>query len=214
MCSPSWTDIVQAVCAIVSAVGVVGTLFFAAWQIHLASKQMRDSSAQAKRESEDRNRPYISLDVVPSVSNVQGTWDLLIVNSGGTAARQVKISLKDGALIGEDENSYLKEHLERLMADGFDLMPGMHKRICWIISENKVVTQGAPLYGTIVVNYRWVREEQTVFYEDYCPYDCMTPPILVPGKGRTRYGSKDADQMKNIEYALRSISTHLGELRR
>lgn len=76
----NWTDAVQAICAIISTIGGIGALGVSAWQIYLASKQMRETSKQSKQESEDRNRPYISMDVVPGLGGV-GCWDLKISNT-------------------------------------------------------------------------------------------------------------------------------------
>ena len=77
----NWTDAVQAICAIISTIGGIGALGVSAWQIYLASKQMRETSKQSKQESEDRNRPYISMDVVPGLGGV-GCWDLKIKQHG------------------------------------------------------------------------------------------------------------------------------------
>lgn len=210
---PMWTDIAQAISAIIGAFGVVITLGFTAWQIYQASVQVRESANQSQRESEDRNRPYISLDVIPSLAGT-GVWDLKIKNTGGTAARSVTINLVDQDLISSVDEHYLKDHLHWFMTTPFDLMPEASKRIYWIFTNKQGdVIDGAPLQGKIVVRYSWQREDDKKEYSDYLLYDCLKAPTPVPSTGQTRMGGNNPE-LKNIEYAIRGVSRQIGELSR
>lgn len=213
---PNWTDVAQAVCAIVSTIGGLGAFGSGAWQIHLASVQMRQSSEQAKRESEDRNRPYISMDVVPGLGGL-GCWDLKISNTGGSPARDVLISLLNDHFLSDKEGAYLKDKLEAFCSTKFDLMPGASRRIFWSIyseSEEKVV-DGAPLTGVISAKYSWKDDSKVIRdYEDKLPYDCETAPIPAPSTGPKREGKSEEAPLKNIEYAIRGISRQVGEIAR
>lgn len=212
----NWTDAVQAICAIISTIGGIGALGVSAWQIYLASKQMRETSKQSKQESEDRNRPYISMDVVPGLGGV-GCWDLKISNTGGSPARDISISLLHDHFLSDEDGSYLKEKLEAFCSTQFDLMPGASRRIYWSIysADESRVLEGAPLKGVISARYSWKNDSKIIAdYEDNLPYDCENAPIPAPSTGSKREGKFEAESLKNIEYALRSISHQIGELAR
>ena len=211
---PMWTDTAQAVSAVIGAIGVVVTLIITAWQIHLASNQVRQSAKQAESESEDRNRPYLSLDVIPSIGGT-GVWDLRIENTGGTVARNITLRLINGELVGDEKQYSLKDHLYSFMNSPFDLMPKANRRIYWIFTNGKdgTVVDGAPLEGRIEIRYVWKRENDEISYSDYLSYDCIKPPIPAPATGKTRTGGEHPE-LKNIEYAIRGVSRQIGELSR
>lgn len=98
----------------------------------LPQSKLRESSIQSERESIDRNRPYIAVDVVPSIGGPEGVWDLRITNTGGTAARRIIIRLQDDTFISSEDSTYLRDHLERFSDTPFDLMPRAIKRVYWI----------------------------------------------------------------------------------
>ncbi|KFI87075.1 MULTISPECIES: hypothetical protein [Bifidobacterium] len=211
--TPMWTDVAQGVSAIIGAVGVVLTLIFTACQIHQASVQVRESSKQSQRESEDRNRPYISMDVIPSIGG-SGAWDLKLKNTGGTAARSITIRLVNQDFIMIDDNHYISDHLRWFMETPFDLMPEASKRVYWIITDGQGdVVDGAPLQGKIEVHYSWRREADRKDYCDSLTYDCIKAPIPAAATGPTHSGG-DNPELKNIEHAIRGISRQLGEISR
>ena len=96
-------------------------------------------------------------------------------------------------------------------------MPGASRRIYWSIysADESRVLEGAPLKGVISARYSWKNDSKIIAdYEDNLPYDCENAPIPAPSTGSKREGKSEADSLKNIEYALRSISHQIGELAR
>lgn len=214
MNSPNWTDVTQAICSIIGTVVVVVTLLFTWRQVKLAAQQILQTAQQAKQESEDRNRPYVSVQVVPSLAGI-GVWDLQIRNTGGTTAKEITIRLIKGEFVkGSDPEVY-----DRMMASvdtKFDLQPNTSLRIYWSFcsTTTEKVEVGAPLQGTIEIAYRWRDESIDKQYLEKVPYDCKTLIIPAPNTGAKRGGKGTKATLINIEHALRSISSHIGELNR
>ncbi|MFR0587886.1 hypothetical protein [Bifidobacterium pseudolongum] len=217
MSSPNWTDIIQASCSIISAVAVMITLIFTWRQVKLAAQQIRQASQQAERESEDRNRPYVSAQVVPSLGGM-GAWDLQIRNTGGTAAREITIRLVEGQFIKGSTEDDIKvcQRIEKSIDSRFTLQPDTSLRLYWSFysTTTEEVKTGAPLRGTIEVTYRWWDENIDKRYKEIIPYDCETLLIPAPSTGAKRAGKASEATLINIEHALRSISSNIGELNR
>lgn len=198
-------------------------LFFTWRQIKLTAQQIRQASRQAERESEDRNRPYVSAQVVPSIGS-RGAWDLRIRNTGGTTAKEITIRLIKGEYIkGEDvQDSEIYNQMIALENTKFDLQPNTSMRFYWSFHSTSTgeVKVGAPLQGTIEITYRWRDESIDKPYQEKVSYDCKTPLIPAPNTGAKRdEGITEEDTTNkvtliNIEHALRSISSHIGELNR
>jgi hypothetical protein len=199
------------------ALGAVAALIAAliAWfQLRAASRQVTSAARQARRESEDRNRPYVFVDVVPGLSGNIGVWDLVITNMGGSAASEVRIVLMKDRYRG-GSGSYLATKLEKMENTVFTLVPKAHKRMFWIIDRPKSEMQGAPLIGEIKVSYKWnIENENQRIYTEVYPYDVTNFPYPAASTGSVRQGNDTDAQLKNIEYALRKISVHIAELRR
>lgn len=211
-----WTNVIQAICAIVSTICVAAALWVSVRQILLTVEQIRLSSQQAKRESGDRNRPYIAMDVVPGIAR-GGTWDLRIKNTGGTAARNIRISLRNSRFIPNEnpDESKIYDKLIQFCNTSFDLMPSACRRLRWTVTDhNGGVRVGAPLQATIQVSYEWKDLDQARGYVDYLPYDCETLLLPVPASGSKYSGNPDKEQAKKIENALRAIAINVGEINR
>lgn len=217
MNQPNWTEIIQAACSIITAPTVIITLLFTWRQIKLTAQQIRQASRQAERESEDRNRPYVSAQVVPSISGM-GAWDLRIRNTGGTTAKEITIRLIKGEYI-EGEGAHDSEIYNQMIAlenTKFDLQPDTSLRIYWSFYSTNTgeVEVGAPLQGTIGITYHWRDESIDKLYRERVSYDCETPLIPVPSTGVERKGRNKGTTLINIEHTLRSISSSIGELNR
>lgn len=217
MNSTNWTDVTQAVCSIIGTVAVMVTLIFTWRQIKLAAQQILQASQQAKQESEDRNRPYVSAQVVPSLAGM-GAWDLQIRNTGGTTAKEIKIRLVKGEYI-KGKNSKDHEICKRIVKSintSFDLQPNTRLRIYWSFysPETEKVEVGAPLQGIIEITYHWHDDSIDKPYQERIPYDCKTLLIPASGTGTKRKGEDSKTVLINIEHALRSISSNIGELNR
>lgn len=207
----------QASCSIINTVVVIVALIFSWRQIKLAAQQIRQASQQAERESEDRNRPYVSAQVVPSIAGV-GAWDLRIRNTGGTTAKEIKIRLIKGSFIkgSTDNDINICQKIENSVGSTFDLQPDTSLRLYWSFysSSTEKVETGAPLRGAIEVTYRWRDENVDKHYKEIIPYDCETLLIPAPSTGARRAGKDSEVTLINIEHALRSISSNIGELNR
>ncbi|PKU91461.1 hypothetical protein CQR46_0548 [Bifidobacterium pseudolongum subsp. globosum] len=217
MSSPNWTDIIQASCSIISAVAVIITLIFTWRQVKLAAQQICQASQQAERESEDRNRPYVNAQVVPSLGGM-GAWDLRIRNTGGTAAREITIRLVEGQFVKGSTADDIKicQRIEKSIDSRFTLQPDTSLRLYWSFysTTTEEVETGAPLRGTIEVTYRWWDENVDKRYKEIIPYDCETLLIPAPSTGTKQAGKDSEATLINIEHALRSISSNIGELNR
>lgn len=86
---------------------------------------------QVVRDSRDRTRPYVHLDVVPGLHGI-GSWDLTIENHGLSTALDVVIDGGDFEQVDEDD--YITPHLGEYLLRPKTLVPGARRRIMWSYS--------------------------------------------------------------------------------
>lgn len=80
------------------------------------------------QDSFDRTRPYVSIKAVPGLAG-SGFFDLIVENSGGSAARKIR-----GSFVGLSETKHIDNFRESAIdtfAEGFSLVPGERHRIWW-----------------------------------------------------------------------------------
>lgn len=122
----------------------------------LSAESARRANEQAERDSRDRTRPYVHAQVVPSISGL-GCADLVIANSGQSAARDLHLSF-DGWPDHEDE---LVSSLREMFDTPRTLPPGRSLRVAWVwraVGELAKFNDGKRLVGmsedgTITVKY-------------------------------------------------------------
>lgn len=100
--------------------GVV-VAFFAAL---FALSQLR----MIRKDSRERTRPYVQLDVVPGLHG-PGSWDLIIENRGASTALEVVIDAGDFAPL--DAEDHIAPILGNYLLTPKTLIPGARRRVMW-----------------------------------------------------------------------------------
>jgi len=218
--APAWFG------AIATAVGVavaIIAIYFTYRQVRLTAVQLRLSSEQAAQDSEDRTRPYITMNVVPGLTG-HGAIDLVIENTGQTTARDIRITLVD-AEFGPQSNDddHVGPGLQEFFATPFDLSPRGRMRFLWHLPEttksNKRGAMGAPQIGEVLASYYWDGAGiQARKYTTRLRYNLVLWPRITPapstGSVNNGLSGKPVTHLKNIDHALRSIAHHTGEANR
>ncbi|OZB85566.1 hypothetical protein [Microbacterium sp. 13-71-7] len=210
------------VVAVATAAGVIVAglaLWFAYRQIALTSTQMRASAAQQAQDSEDRTRPYVSVDFVPGISGAP-SFDIVVTNRGQTMARGLTLELTDGGFRALSEHDEIGPALGRLFSSGIDLAPGAKLRVLWRFPDQENAEPrgdlGAPERGSVIVRYGWMPGDARPIreYAEPARYDLREHLKLIPRaySGEDASGS-DAD-LRNAVNALRAIAENVGDLRR
>lgn len=205
----------------ITVIATVGAVVVAALAIWPAARQVRLAASMDARDSEERTRPYVSVDLVPSVAGPPAI-DAVIENCGKSTAGNVQVSLVGREFVALSEGDELGPALGRLFAEGFDLPPGARRRVYWHMpaQSNSVPpgALGAPESAEIVVTYTWEPngERDPKKYSERLRYstDDVSRLRPVPKSGSTASGSGIDAQVKNAVHALHAIAEHLGELRR
>jgi hypothetical protein len=191
---PTW---IGAVATAAAAFVAIGAILLTLRQVRLTAEQLRRASVQAAQDSEDRTRPYVTMNIVPSIAS-HGALDLVLTNTGVTAATHVR----------------------------FELAPDARMRLFWHLPESSTErsdqpgAMGAPVTGEVRATYSRDVDGQpgTQEYVTTHRYDFTLWPRITPEAwtGRTNQGKSDdpATHLKNINFGLRAIAHHLGETTR
>ena len=192
-------------------------------QVGLTSAQVRKTAKREADNSEAQTRPYIGMDVVPSLAGPP-VFDLVIENFGKTTARQVLVTLEGSGFGAQSEGDEIGPALGRLFSVPFDLSPTARRRFFWRMPATENATPagdlGTPLAGELKVSYAWEPDEgrPAHHYQERLRYDLSEYPKLTPiastGARAAGSSSQDSAQMKNLAHILSAIATHIGELRR
>lgn len=196
---------------LITAVGTVGTfiatvgLWLVAWRtLGGARDQLRLLQEQAKAES----RPYVVLEVVPGL-HPPPAMDLVVRNTGRSMARNVV--LETDLWVRQDHSDHITEPLLTFMRTPRLLAPGARIRVMWSGGDQKSPA-GAPAMQSVTAVYT---DDSGAEYRDDYSFD-MAPLVAaapVPSTGSTATSGEDK-VLKNISHAVRSLSHHVGELRR
>lgn len=84
-----WTDVVTALSSVVTAVATVGLVIGAVYAGSIALQTLK----QMKKDSAAQTRPYLHAEISYSIAG-QKAWDLIIHNSGRSAARKLTADLE------------------------------------------------------------------------------------------------------------------------
>lgn len=122
-----WPAVVSAFASTLLALTALGALIAATgnWRAAKAANE------QAKRDSVERTRPYVFVEVSPSIGADNGI-DVLIRNSGSSAARQVVIDF-DG---WPDDPDDIAQAAQKVFETPRTIAPGSSVRIYWMLTAH------------------------------------------------------------------------------
>lgn len=194
--------------AALTAIAALLTALAAVWQVGLLRKQMREDS-----------RPYVVADIVPSLHGI-GAWDLVLHSTGKSAAHEVAVFTDPADWAPRDDDDHISEHLATYLADKRDLPPGARHRLMWRYEERDKKTNelkavaGAPPAATVTVTYQDEKGAKTYDFSASFDLDVIAPITPAPAEGPRMMGTEKGHELMNIDRALRTLSQHVGELRR
>lgn len=219
---PTWIGALATAAAVVVAIVAI---FLTYRQVRLTAIQLRDASVQAAQDSEDRTRPYVTMNIVPSIAS-QGALDLILTNTGATAATNVHFELLGADFGLSDDDTHVGPGLREFFSTPFELAPGAKMRLFWHLPKSsaehsdKDDAMGAPVAGELQATYGRDVDGQpgSHVYVTKHRYDFTLWPKITPEAwtGMRNEGSS-ADpltHLKNINFGLRAIAHHVGETTR
>lgn len=219
---PTWIGALATAAGVLVAIGAV---LFTYRQVRLTAEQLRRASVQAAQDSEDRTRPYVAMNIVPSIAS-NGGLDLVLTNTGTTAATNVRFELLNAQFGLSDDDTHVGPGLREFFSTPFELAPGARMRLFWHLPESaadqsdKPGAMGAPGTGEVKATYSrdvdgqpGAREYVTKHRYDFTLWPKITPQGWT---GSTNQGKSDdpITHLKNINFGLRAIAHHLGETTR
>ncbi|GAA3613388.1 hypothetical protein GCM10022199_16700 [Marihabitans asiaticum] len=178
------------------------TALIAAYQVYLLRRQMRDDA-----------RPYVVADIVPSLHG-PGAWDLTLHSTGRSAARRVRITTDPKSWTARDPDDHISEPLLAYLAREHEFPPGTRHRVMWQYAHKGTgQLSGAPSVVTVTVAYQDDRGKP--FNESFAFDVGILGKVSPAAWGGPRKGaSEDGNELNNIDRAIRTLSQHVGELRR
>lgn len=136
--SAAW---VAAWAGIATALGTLGLVWVAlvAWHTargtleaaRAASEAARAANEQARRDSIERTRPYVYLELVPGLGG-DNAFDVRVVNTGRSAARELTIDFNAWPETPDD----VAESVQELFETSRTLPPGCSIRAMWQLKGN------------------------------------------------------------------------------
>jgi len=214
----SWVTAIATICGVAIA---GAALIVAAVSIVQAGRQLRSTARNEAANSDALTRPYIGVDIVPSIGG-RGAMDIVFENRGRSVARDIAVSLVDDHFRSQSSLDEIGPALGRLFATPFDLAPGARRRVFWRMPADELATPSGdiwtPIVGEVAIDYAWDprdgREDRR--YSDSIRYDLTEYPKLTPLAGAGAEARAGADQAveKNAVHALRAIARSIGELSR
>lgn len=211
---PSWISALATAAGVLVAAVAIGLTLL---QVSQTAKQLRDNADREARDSEERTRPYVWVDVAPSLAGSPAV-DVVVRNTGHTTARNVRLSVTDAPFTARFEGDAITPTMGRAFSEGFDLAPAAHRRYYWHFPANENAApsgqMGAPASGEIVLQYQWRPDasEAVRDYEERYRYnlDDLLRLAPVPFSGSDAGAGGDPVE-RNMVHALRAIARNLGE---
>lgn len=224
-----WT--MDAVIGAVDIVTSVGLLATAAWAGTVGVETMRASkkssqaaiaaNAQAAKDSREATRPYVDALIVPGLAGTT-EFDLLLRNTGKSAAREVRIDCVADIERDDDVTQAVLEMFSITRTMG----PDTHLRIMWQLGESdadadSTDSTGKPVHGkmgmpdnaNLTIGYKSNdgAEAYTEVVEVRCFHSGLWP---VPQQGTTPLNKNAQIGTKHLHSTLRAIARHLGDRNR
>lgn len=197
-----------------TALGSLATALFTAFLWLVAWKTLggaRDQLRLLRQQSEREGRPYVTLDVVPGLHGA-GRWDLVVTNTGRTAAKSVTFAFDEWA--PKDGSDHITAGLQKYLCATHILVPGARHRLMWRSEDDpksSMTEAGADASKRLTVNYQDDRGQD---YVDDFDFDVGVLGVAspVPTEGPRKQGA--GNELANIEKEVRTLNVHVGELRR
>ena len=172
--------------------------------------------AMIRRDSHERTRPYVQLDVIPGLQG-PGSWDLIVENRGASTAHEVVV---DGGVFKPlDAEDHIAPVIGQYLKTPKTLVPGARRRVMWGYERDDLKLRAGVLEPREVqVSYlderrarRWWRRRRP-FTDTFTVGDAFGSAVFpAPSEGLVPGNS---DMLAHIDRALRTLNTHVGELRR
>ncbi len=202
--SESTAVVITAIGTCVTAVATLG-LWIVAWRtLGGARDQLRLLQEQTKAEA----RPYVVLEVVPGF-HPPPAMDLVVRNTGRSMARDLVLESDGWEARGDSDR--ISPRLQDFMKTPRLLAPGSRLRVMWSSARDESVA-GAPQRMAVTAVYK---DDVGVVYRDSYSFDLedLLAASPAPSTGpRATDGSNK--ELRNINHAIRSLSSHVAEMRR
>lgn len=101
------------------------------WGAIVAWQTAKQNLPHLCEDSRNQTRPYVSVSIVPSIGGTSA-WDLVIVNSGKSAARDLTVKVS-----AWPEDDTVITALRNMFDTPQTLAPGMSIRTYWSLGESK-----------------------------------------------------------------------------
>lgn len=197
-----------------------GATVFLAVYAYSTAAAAKKTLEESRRASLLSARPYVAVSVVPGLQG-PGRWDLLLENTGKSLARNVRIDVLDGA--EPRAEGHFGEHLKRWLSETHTLAPGARVRVMWRWSEkregSKADEDGMPASTRVMASYQSTDGRES--YGEGEVYELVTDLLGVaspaPQQGSEALpgsSGRDIQALNDINFAIRALNTHVGELRR
>ncbi len=138
-----WTDVVTAWATVASAVFTLGLLITAICAIKPAKRTWEaaaEANRQAERDSREQSRPYVTAQIVPGLAGIT-SWDLRIMNTGRTAARNLTMDYDQWPTKDEGDGEPLEtwdivsRSVHTMFTTPRTLAPGASLRVMWLLDR-------------------------------------------------------------------------------
>jgi len=169
-----------------------------------------------RKDSRERTRPYVQLDVVPGLHGA-GSWDLIIENRGASTALQVIIDA--GEFTPQDGEDHISPIIGDYLLTPKTLVPGARRRVMWGLSHpERNIKAGVLAPREVKVSYlderkvrrRWPKAHP--YNDTFEVGDAFGAAVFpAPTEGAL---PNNKDMLAHIDRALRAMNGHIAELRR
>ena len=169
-----------------------------------------------RKDSRERTRPYVQLDVVPGLHGT-GSWDLIIENRGASTALEVIIDA--GEFTPQDDADHISPIIGDYLLTPKTLVPGARRRVMWGLSHSdQNIKAGVLEPREVKVSYfderkarrRWPKPRP--YRDTFAVGDAFAPAVFPAPTEGARPNNKD--MLAHIDRALRAMNGHIAELRR
>lgn len=215
-----WTDQLSAWSTFATAVLTILLLVVAVWAAYIAIKTMKasqdasiaalEANEQARRDSIEQTRPYVFVEIVPSLVGT-GSYDIRVANVGKSSARDLTMSFSNWPEKMDD----VAEKVKTLFDKPRTLPPRCSIRSIWRLTGNftdGTKEAGSTDHGTITVYYTSDDPSKPEYIDEF-DFDIENAGLWpVADAGPDAVGLD-----KNVRpfYRLgQTIAKHLGELYR
>lgn len=194
-----------------TALATIGLVIVAGKTLGGAKTQLNLLREQAVREG----RPYVVAEVVPGLQG-GGFSDLVVANTGRTIAHDVTIDV--GPLTKRTDDDHISDALHTFLSTPRSLAPGSRRRVMWRMEPSEHLAEAGADRSGISGKIEYSDADGNEYVEDYdLSVDTLHDATPLPTQGPTVNSpslTKTDTELANISRAIRTLNTHVGELRR